>query len=133
MDKKTSELINLQQETDTELRRRCAAIFESYKSLAFAERDDPLFVEMWTPLSAAAPYEFDRYEIKGDRISLIGVWSTDCFNNTISISFPVALVDDDDSIGVFLREQSARNKARMEQERAAAKQSSGIITHDSIQ
>ena len=128
MDKKTSELINLQQETDAELRRRCAAIFESYKALAFAGRDDPLFVEMWTPSTAAAPYVFDRYEIKGNQVSLYGVWSADCFINTISVSFPISLIDDDKAIGEFLREQSARNKARMEQEREAAKQSSRITT-----
>lgn len=60
MTRRTSELINLQQETDVELRHRCAVIFEGYKALAFAGRDDQLFVEMWTPSSAADPYQFEQ-------------------------------------------------------------------------
>jgi hypothetical protein len=128
MNKRTSELINLQQQTDGELRHRCAAIFESYKALAFAGRDDMLFVEKWTPSSAADPYQFDRYEIKGNQITLYGIWPADCFINTISISFPTSLIDNDEAIGEFLREQSARNKAKREDEMAAAKQTSGGIT-----
>jgi len=112
MSKKTSELIDLQQETDAELRRRCAAIFESYKALAFAGRHDPLFVEMWTPSTAAAPYQFDRFEIKSDQVRLYGVWSADCFLYTLSLSFPTSLIDDEQAIGEFLREQFARNEQK---------------------
>ena len=116
MSKKTSELISFQQEKDAELRRRCASIFESYKALAFTGRDDPLFVEMWTPSTAAAPYQFERFEIKDDQVSLYGVWSAECFLYTLRLSFPMSIIDDEDAIGEFLREQYARNRVKAEQE-----------------
>ncbi len=95
-----------------ELQHRCAMIFEIYKGMAFAGRDDQLFIEMWTPDSAADPYQFDRYEIRGDKITLYGIWAADCFINTISISFPLGLVDNLAAIGEFLRHQSERNRRK---------------------
>jgi hypothetical protein len=119
--KKTSELIKLQQLTDTELRHRCATIFENHKAMAFAGRDDQLFTEKWTPDTAAEPYQFDRYEIKGDQVALYGIWSAGCFINTISISFPARLIDSDVAIAQFLRQQCDRNRAKREQKIAQAK------------
>jgi hypothetical protein len=118
---KTSDLLQLQQATDTELRKRCAAIFERNKAMAFAGRDDQFFRELWTPESAATPYQLDRYEVKGDRIVLFGVWCSDCFINTISMAFPSALIDDDAAIAAFLRDECERNKAVWAQRRAAVK------------
>ena len=103
----------------SERRQRFAVIFESHKAMAFAGRDDQFFIEHWTPYTAARPYHFDRYEINGDQITLYGIYSANCFINTISISFPARLVDDDAAITEFLRQQSERNKANRKQERAA--------------
>lgn len=122
MSKKTSELIHLQNETDAELRLRFSSIFESHKALAFSERNDPLFVEMWTPSSAAAPYRFDRYEISSDQVRLYGIWSAECFLYTLSLSFPTSLIDDDQAIGEFLREQYAKRKEKAEQEATTSEQ-----------
>ena len=119
---KTSELLQLQQATDAELRKRCEVIFERNKAMAFAGRDDPFFSEMWTPESAATPYQFDRYEIKGDRVVLFGVWSSDCIVNTISMAFPSVLIDDDAAIAAFLCDECERNRAVRAQRRAAAKE-----------
>jgi hypothetical protein len=125
--RKTSELLLLQQATDAELRKRCEVIFERNKAAAFAGRDDQFFREMWTPESAAMPYHFDRYEMKGDRIVLFGAWSSDCFINTISMAFPSALVDDDAAIAAFLHDECERNRALRAQQRTAAKRHESLI------
>lgn len=74
------------------------------------------------------PISLNRYAIRGNQITLYGIWSADCFINTIGISFPTNLIDDDAAIGEFLRQQAEKNKAKREKERAAAKQTTAVIT-----
>lgn len=45
---------------------------------------------------------------------LYGIWSADCFLYTLSLSFSTSLIDDEQAIGEFLREQFARNKEKTE-------------------
>lgn len=129
----TSELIAQQEQTDAELRRRFAQIFAAHRANAFLHRHDHLFLEQWTPQSAAASYEFERYEIGSDEITLYGTSRANCFTYRISISFPRGMVDDPAGIDEYfgrqlneygvLREQiAAAAKARAEAEIAALRE-----------
>ena len=118
---KTSELIGQQERTDAELRRRFAQIFAAYRANAFLHRHDHLFLEQWTPQSAASAYEFERYEIGPEQIALYGIERAHCFTYRISISFPRALVDDPAAIDEYFHGQLNEYSALREQIAAAAK------------
>jgi hypothetical protein len=90
----TSKLIALQDATNVELNVRLGEIFRRYRSAAFVGRTDQLFTEHWTTKQAAAGYDFERFEIKGEDILLHGVEYSGGFVYRISIGIPLALIDD---------------------------------------
>lgn len=102
---KTSELLALQKVTTDELHARFAEMFRRHRKLAFMHRHDEVFVEHWTPESAAAAYEFDSYELKGGHVVLSGVEYAAGFTYRISIAFPVELVDDPVAIDQYFTRQ----------------------------
>jgi hypothetical protein len=107
----TSRLLALQEATNAELRVRLNQIFQRYRSLAFAKRNDNLFTEHWTPEVAAAGYDFEGFEIKGANIVLHGVENTCGFIYRISIGFPLELIDDASAIEAYFQQQYAESKA----------------------
>ena len=107
----TSGLLALQDATNGELRVRLNEIFQRYRSLAFAKRNDNLFTEHWTPELAAAGYDFDGFEIKGDNIVLHGVENECGFIYRISIAVPLELIDDASAIEAYFQQQYAESKA----------------------
>lgn len=117
----TSELIAQQERTDAELRRRFTQIFATYRANAFLHRHDHLFLEQWTPQTAASAYQFERYEIGPEEIALYGIERANCFTYRISISFPRRLVDDPEAIDEYFRRQLNEYGAVREQIAAAAK------------
>jgi len=107
----TSRLLALQEATNAELRVRLNQIFQRYRSLAFAKRNDNLFTEHWTPEVAAAGYDFEGFEIKGANIVLHGVENACGFIYRISIGFPLELIDDASAIEAYFSQQYAESKA----------------------
>jgi hypothetical protein len=107
----TSGLLALQEATNAELRVRLNQIFQRYRSLAFAKRNDNLFTEHWTPGMAAAGYDFEGFEIKGANIVLHGVENACGFIYSISIAFPLELIDDASAIEAYFQRQLAESKA----------------------
>lgn len=107
----TSRLLALQQATNAELRVRLKEVFQRYWSLAFAQRNDNLFTEHWTPELAAAGYNFEGFEIKGSEIVLHGVENACGFIYRISIGFPVDLIDDAPAIEAYFQEKYTESKA----------------------
>ena len=89
----TSKLLALQQAANAELDLRLGEIFKRYRGLAFMGRNDNLFTEHWTPDVAAAGYDFEGFEVKGDEMFLHGVEDAHGFNYRISISFPLEIID----------------------------------------
>jgi len=107
----TSRLLALQEATNAELRVRLNEIFQRYRSVAFARRNDNLFTEHWTPEMAAAGYDFEGFEIKGANIVLHGVENACGFIYRISIAFPLELIDDPSAIEACFQRQLAESKA----------------------
>ena len=107
----TSRLLALQEATNAELRVRLNEIFQRYRSLAFAKRNDNLFTEHWTPEIAAAGYDFEGFEIKGANIVLHGVENACGFIYRISIALPLDLIDDASAIESYFQQQYAESKA----------------------
>ncbi|HET9281485.1 MAG TPA: hypothetical protein VFR24_05945 [Candidatus Angelobacter sp.] len=103
----TSKLLALQEATNAELRSRLGEIFRRYRGLAFAARNDSLFIEHWTPEIAASGYELDGFEIKGDEMVLHGVENSCGFIYRISISFPLELIDTPSAIEDYFQRQFA--------------------------
>jgi hypothetical protein len=103
----TSQLLELQQATNAELRSRLGEIFKRYRGLAFVARNDALFTEHWTPEVAAAGYELDGFEIQGDEMVLHGVENSCGFIYRISIRFPMGLIDSPSSIEDYFQQQFA--------------------------
>jgi len=99
----TSRLLALQEDIIAELRLRLGEIFQRYRGLAFAGRNDNLFTEHWTPEEAASGYDFDSYEIKGAEMVLHGVENACGFIYRISISFPLELVDSPAAIEAYFQ------------------------------
>ena len=99
---KTSRLLLLQQAAEGELKARFAGIFTRHRGLAFAHRQDALFIEHWTPERAASGYEYAGYEVREDQVVLYGVESSHGFNYRISIAFPVDLVDHPAAVDQYL-------------------------------
>src|SRR5262245_22878922 len=89
----TSKLLALQDAATAELCVRLGKIFKRYRGLAFAARSDNLFTEHWTPEAAAAGYELDGFEVKGEEMVLYGVENSCGFIYRISIRFPLELID----------------------------------------
>jgi hypothetical protein len=107
----TSELLALQEATNAELCMRLTGIFQRYRSLAFIGRNDNLFTEHWTPEVAAAGYDFDGFEIKGDTIVLHGVENACGFVYRINISLTLEIIDDDTAIEVYFQRLVSESKA----------------------
>jgi len=107
----TSRLLALQEATNAELRVRLNEIFQRYRSVAFARRNDNLFTEHWTPEMAAAGYDFEGFEIKGADIVLHGVENACGFIYRISIAFPLELIDDPSAIEAYFQQRYAESKA----------------------
>jgi hypothetical protein len=107
----TSRLLALQEATNAELRVRLNEIFQRYRSLAFAKRNDNLFTEHWTPEMAAAGYDFEGFEIKGANIVLHGVENACGFIYRISIAFPLDLIDAAAAIEAYFQQLYAESKA----------------------
>lgn len=103
----TSKLLELQEAMNAELRSRLGEIFKRYRGLAFAARSDNLFTEHWTPEMAAAGYELDGFEVKGDEILLHGAENSCGFIYRISIRFPLALIDNPSDIEDYFQRQFA--------------------------
>ncbi len=103
----TSKLLELQEATNAELRSRLGEIFKRYRGLAFIARSDALFTEHWTPEVAAAGYELDGFEVKGDEMVLHGVEDSCGFIYRISIRFPMALIDSPSAIEDYFQQQFA--------------------------
>jgi len=101
----TSKLLALQEAANAELRLRLGEIFRRYRGLAFAARSDNLFTEHWTPEIAAAGYELDGFEIKGDEMVLHGVENSCGFIYHISIRFPAKLIDSPSGIEEYFQRQ----------------------------
>jgi hypothetical protein len=110
----TSKLLALQEATNAELRMRLTGIFQRYRSLAFTGRNDNIFTEHWTPEVAAAAYDFDGFEIKGDTIVLHGVENACGFVYRISVAFPLELIDDAATIETYFQSRFAESKADAE-------------------
>jgi len=106
----TSRLLALQEATNAELRVRLNEIFQRYRSVAFARRNDNLFTEHWTPEMAAAGYDFEGFEIKGADIVLHGVENACGFIYRISIAFPLELIDDPSAIEAYFQQRYAESK-----------------------
>ncbi len=106
----TSRLLALQEATNAKLRVRLTEIFQRYRGLAFAKRNDNLFTEHWTPEMAAAGYDFDGFEIKCAHIVLHGVENACGFIYRISIAFPLDLIDDASAIEAYFQQQYAESK-----------------------
>jgi hypothetical protein len=106
----TSKLIALQDATNVELNTRLGEIFRRYRSAAFGGRTDHLFTEHWTPKRAAAGYDFERFEIKGEDILLHGVECSTGFIYRISICIPLELVDDLGAMDEFFERLHAENR-----------------------
>lgn len=107
----TSRLLALQQATNAELRVRLKEVFQRYWSLAFAQRNDNLFTEHWTPELAAAGYNFEGFEIKESEIVLHGVENACGLIYRTSIGFPVDLIDDAPAIEAYFQEKYTESKA----------------------
>ena len=107
----TSRLIALQDATNVELNARLGEIFMRYRSAAFVGRTDHLFTEHWTPKQAAAGYDFERFEIKGEDILLHGVEYSAGFVYRISIGIPLALIDDLAAMDEFFERLHAENRS----------------------
>ena len=103
----TSKLLALQEAASAELRVRLAEIFKRYRGLAFAARSDNLFTEHWTPEVAAAGYDFDGFQVKGDEMVLHGVEDACGFIYRISISFPLHLIDSPAAIEEYFQRELA--------------------------
>lgn len=110
----TSKLLALQEATNAELRMRLTGIFQRYRKLAFAGRNDNLFTEHWTPEVAASGYDFDGFEIKGANIILHGVENACGFVYRINIALPLELIDDAAAIEAYFQRQLAESKAEAE-------------------
>jgi hypothetical protein len=110
----TSKLLALQEATNAELRMRLTGIFQRYRSLAFTGRNDNIFTEHWTPEVAAAAYDFDGFEIKGDTVVLHGVENACGFVYRISVAFPLELIDDAAAIEGYFQRRFAESKADAE-------------------
>jgi hypothetical protein len=110
----TSELLDLQEGINAELRVRLGEIFQRYRGLAFMGRNDNLFSEHWTPDVAAAGYDFDGFEIKGSTIVLHGVENALGFVYRINIGLPLELIDDAAAIEAYFQRQYAESKADSE-------------------
>jgi hypothetical protein len=106
----TSRLIALQDATNVELNVRLGEIFRRYRSAAFVGRTDQLFTEHWTPKQAAAGYDFERFELKGEEILLHGVEHSAGFVYRISISIPLALIDSLAAMDEYFERLHAENK-----------------------
>jgi hypothetical protein len=105
---KTSKLLDLQRAAEGELKTRFSGIFNRHRGLAFAHRQDALFVEHWTPERAASGYEFAGYEIRNSQIILYGQESAHGFNYRISIAFPVDLADHPADVDQYFTRQYAQ-------------------------
>ena len=104
---------------------RLTGIFQRYRSVAFMGRNDNLFTEHWTPEVAAAGYDFDGFEIKGDTIVLHGVENACGFVYRISVAFPLELIDDAGAVEGYFQRRFAESKA--DAELAAATSSDAAI------
>lgn len=93
---------------------RLTGIFQRYRSLAFTGRNDNIFTEHWTPEVAAAAYDFDGFEIKGDTVVLHGVENACGFVYRISVAFPLELIDDAAAIEGYFQRRFAESKADAE-------------------
>lgn len=109
---KTSRLLETQESAETELNARFAEIFESYRYIAFIERNDQLFKEHWTPEIAASGYRFSRFELRDGQIVLHGIEVARGFTYRISIAFPQDLVDTPEAIRKFFEKKCAEATAR---------------------
>jgi hypothetical protein len=110
----TSKLLALQEATNAELRMRLTGIFQRYRSLAFIGRNDNLFTEHWTPEVAAAGYNFDGFETKGDTIVLHGVENACGFIYRINISLPQDIIDDAAALEAYFLRLVAESQADAE-------------------
>ncbi|HEX7287689.1 MAG TPA: hypothetical protein VF532_15985 [Candidatus Angelobacter sp.] len=104
---RTSKLLDLQKAAEAELNARLARIFKRHRGLAFADRNDLLFAEHWTPERAAAGYAFSGYEVRNGEVVLYGVENANGFHYRISICFPVDLADKPAAIDAYLKKRYA--------------------------
>jgi len=107
---KTSDLLEFQEAARAELHIRFGDIFRKHRALAFAQRQDQLFNEHWTPEQAAAGYEFSGYEITNGQVVLHGVENAADFIYRISIMFPLNLVDEPTELSAHLKERYALSR-----------------------
>jgi len=107
----TSRLLALQDATNVELNVRLGEIFRRYRSAAFIGRTDHLFTEHWTPRQAAAGYDFERFELKGEDILLHGVEHSAGFVYRISICIPLALIDNLGAMDDYFERLQGENKS----------------------
>jgi hypothetical protein len=110
----TSKLIALQEATNAELNLRLEEIFKRYRSVAFAGRNDNLFTEHWTPEVAASGYDFEGFEIKNADIVLRGVEYACGFVYRISVTLPLAIIDNAEAIESYFQRQFEEIKANLE-------------------
>src|SRR5262245_5099066 len=103
----TSKLLTLQDAANAELRLRLRKIFKRYRGLAFAARSDNLFTDHWTTEAAAAGYEFDTFDVKGNEMVLHGVENSCGFIYRISIRFPMEFIDSASAIDDYFERQFA--------------------------
>jgi hypothetical protein len=120
---RTSKLLDLQKAAESELNARFARIFKRHRGLAFADRNDLLFAEHWTPERAAAGYAFSGYEVRNGEVVLYGAENANGFHYRISICFPFDLADKPAAIEAYLKKRYAEAR---EASPSAVQQSQGL-------
>lgn len=107
-------LLDVHTAAKTELNSRFEEIFLRHRGVAFAGRKDHHFSERWTPDSAASKYEFSGYEIINSDVVLNGMEQNDGYVYHISISFPLALLEQPAAIDAHFEQQSKLLRDRAE-------------------
>jgi len=107
-------LLDVHTAAETELNSRFEEIFLRHRGVAFAGRKDHHFNERWTPDSAASKYEFDGYEIINSDVVLNGVENNAGYVYRISISFPLALLEQPAAIDAHFEQQIRMLRDRKE-------------------
>ena len=120
----TSGLLALQEATNAELRGRLTEVFFKYRWIAFLGRRDNLFTEHWTPELAAARYDFEAFDVRGDEIVLHGIENAFGFIYRISIALPLAFIDDGAAIEAYFQRVLAESNAESEYSNASSPVSS---------
>lgn len=107
-------LLEVHTAAKAELDSRFEEIFLRHRGVAFAGRKDHHFSERWTPDSAASKYEFSGYEIINSDVVLNGMEQNDGYVYHISISFPLALLEQPSAIDAHFEQQSKLLRDRQE-------------------